>query len=117
MPIHGAGKMIPGFSGDDLTCCRYFQIAGITIRVEADLPISDSTFADKFKKFQMEKPGAAQVRLTHHFSLPRILPARLGREMYRQAPWAIYRKGSSWSYLGIKPGRKKIFRLLPGHIQ
>ena len=82
------------------------SIAGITIRVEADLPIADSTFAGKFKKFQIEKPGAAQVRITHHFSLPRILPARLGREMYRQAPWAIYRKGSSWSYLGIKPGRK-----------
>ena len=86
--------------------CRYFRIAGITIRVAADLPISDSTFAAKFKKFQIEKPGAEQVRITLHFSLPRILPARLGREMYRKAPWAIYRKGSSWSYLGIKPGPK-----------
>jgi hypothetical protein len=29
---------------------RYFRIAGISIRVESDLPIDDSTFAAKFRE-------------------------------------------------------------------
>jgi hypothetical protein len=85
---------------------RYFRIAGISIRVESDLPIDDSTFAAKFKKFQRKRPDQEQVRIMHHFSLPGILPGELGPEVYRKAPWAICRKGSSWSYLGIRPGRK-----------
>ena len=27
----------------------------------------------------------------------------LGDSVYRKAPWAIYRKGDSWIYLGISP--------------
>lgn len=98
--------MIASIGGDDSYNHRYFRIAGINIRVESDLPIKDSTFAAKFKKFQITRPNSEPVRITHHFSLPGILPDELGQEIYRKAPWAIYRKGSSWIYLGIKPGRK-----------
>jgi hypothetical protein len=100
------GKMIFPVDNKNSFYCRYFRIAGVTIRVTADLPICDSTFAAKFKKFEIERPESEQVRLTHHFAIPAIRADHLGREMYRKAPWAIYRKGSSWTYLGIKPGRK-----------
>ncbi len=91
---------------DNKSGCRYFRIAGITIRVAADLPINDSTFAARFKKFQIPRPDSELVRITHHFFLPSIPQCGFGREIYRKAPWAIYRKGSSWTYLGIRPGRK-----------
>jgi hypothetical protein len=36
---------------------RYYQIAGITIQVESDLPITDATFSPKFKCFEMISPA------------------------------------------------------------
>jgi MoaA/NifB/PqqE/SkfB family radical SAM enzyme len=82
---------------------RYYQIAGITIRVESDLPITDTTFSPKFKRFEMDSPGEDKIALRHRFSLPDLKNQDLGVEVYRKAPWAIYRKGNSWIYTGISP--------------
>jgi len=82
---------------------RRFRVAGLTIDVEADLPIGDGTFAPKFEAFRTADDGPAAIRLSHHFSLPDLAGADLGREVHRQAPWAVYRKGSSWIYLMIPP--------------
>ena len=86
---------------DEMTFRRYFRIAGVTIQVEADLPITDRTFDKKFDSFEVEDPGADTVVLHHHFSLPEVKRADLGREVYRKSPWAIYRRDGSWVYLGI----------------
>jgi len=69
--------------------------------VESDLPITDSTFHPKFKLFEVEEPGEDTIYLRHHFSLPDISDWDLGEEIYRKSPWAIYKKGNSWIYLGI----------------
>ncbi len=82
---------------------RRFRIAGLTVDVEADLPITDSTFEPKFALFRTDVQGPAEVVLRHHFSLPGLAGEDLGREVFRQPPWAIYRKGSSWIYLMISP--------------
>ena len=82
---------------------RYFEIAGITLQVESDLPFTDQTFHPKFRKFQKEGPGSDMVTIRHHFELSRLKAEELGREVYRKPPWAIYRKGQSWVYLGISP--------------
>jgi radical SAM protein with 4Fe4S-binding SPASM domain len=79
---------------------RYYQVAGLTIQVNADLPITDSTFLPALKEFEVEGPGDDLV-ITHHFTLPDISSRDLGREIYRRVPWAIYRKGKSWIYLYI----------------
>jgi len=86
---------------DERTACRYFRIAGVTIQVEADLPITDRTFDKKFDSFRVEDRGADTVVLHHHFSLPEVNVADLGRGVYRKPPWAIYRRDGSWVYLGI----------------
>ncbi len=93
---------------------RFYQIAGITIRVESDLPMSDKTFHEKFKHFEINGPQADMVRITHHFALPDLDGKDLGREVYRKAPWAIYRKGNAWIYLGIAPidGDKSLHRVV-----
>jgi hypothetical protein len=86
---------------------RYYEIAGITVRVESDLPITDATFHDKFACFQTSGPGDDTVVVRHHFGLPDPIPGMSGRErpdeVYRHSPWAIYRTDRSWIYLGIAP--------------
>lgn len=82
---------------------RYFQIAGITIRVDSDLPIEDQTFNSKFESFKADGPGPDIVAIRHHFTLPGLKDKDLGQELYRKAPWAIYQKNGSYIYLGISP--------------
>jgi MoaA/NifB/PqqE/SkfB family radical SAM enzyme len=84
---------------------RFFRIAGIPIQIDADLPISGKTFASKFKKFQIDSESKISntVAIIHHFSLPDLHGRDLGEEVYRKPPWAIFRKGRSWIYLGIAP--------------
>jgi hypothetical protein len=80
---------------------RYYHIAGITIRMESDLPITDTTFHPKFKHFEVNGPGEDTITIRHHFSLPDLHNWDMGEEVYRKSPWAIYRNGLSWFYMGI----------------
>ena len=85
---------------------RYFNIAGITIIVESDLPVTDTTFQDKFALFRVTELGNDQVYIHHHFFIPDINKIDLGQELFRQLPWAIYRQNTpseSYIYLGISP--------------
>lgn len=82
---------------------RRFRVAGLAVDVEADLPIEDGTFAPKFEAFRAAGDGPADIVLSHHFSLPDLAGADLGREVRRRPPWAVYRKGPSWIYLMIGP--------------
>lgn len=80
---------------------RYYRIAGITLQVDADLPIGDRTFAEKFRIFQVDEPGSDTVELHHHFYIPRMDIKSLGNRVYRKVPWEIYRHRDSWIYFGI----------------
>jgi MoaA/NifB/PqqE/SkfB family radical SAM enzyme len=82
---------------------RYYHIAGLTIQVESDLPITDNTLSSKFESFEADGPGEETVALRHVFSLPDMGRQNLGEQVYRKPPWAIYRKGNSWIYVGISP--------------
>jgi MoaA/NifB/PqqE/SkfB family radical SAM enzyme len=80
---------------------RYFRIADITIQVDSDLAIADTTFQPKFRQFEVDSPGKDTITLRHHFSLSDLGSKSPGREVYRKPPWAIYKNGNSWIYLGI----------------
>jgi radical SAM protein with 4Fe4S-binding SPASM domain len=80
---------------------RYYKIGGITIQVDSDLPIAESTFHPKFKPFQVNGPGKDTIFIRHHFSVPKFDDGDLGKEVYRKPPWAIYKKGNSWVYVDI----------------
>ena len=92
---------------------RYYRIADITVEVAADLPITDTTFHPKFKHFMVDGPNGDTIGIRHHFSLPDIDHADLGKEVYRRPPWAVYTKGNSWIYVGIDPdpGNRDIHRV------
>lgn len=83
---------------------RYYAIGGMTVCVDSDLPIDANTFSEKFALFETAGPGADNLTIRHHFELPNIDSRDLGELVYRKAPWAIYRKGRSWVYLGISSG-------------
>ena len=82
---------------------RYFEIAGITVQVESDLPFTDTTFDEKFASFRVDGPGADTVVIRHHFELPDADLKAGGEEVYRKPPWAIYRTADGWVYEGIAP--------------
>jgi hypothetical protein len=87
---------------------RYYEIAGITVQVESDLPIVDSTFDKKFELFRAGTAGQDTVLLRHHFGfahLPRGVRRRpVGKAVFSRAPWAIYRVTEEWLYHGLAPG-------------
>jgi MoaA/NifB/PqqE/SkfB family radical SAM enzyme len=82
---------------------RRFGIAGLSVDVESDLPITDGTFQPKFEPFCVPADGPADIVLRHHFALPDLASFDLGREVYRQPPWAVYRKETAWIYVMISP--------------
>ena len=82
---------------------RYYQLAGITIQVDSDLPITDESFHPKFKHFEIERPGDDIVRINHHFFLPDMDGQDLGKEVHRKPPWAIFKKKNSWIYVWTGP--------------
>lgn len=84
--------------------CRYYQIAGLTVQVESDLPITETTFRPKFTRFEVAGPGDDPIVIRHHFGMPDLKTMDWGRCVYRKAPWAIYRKGEAWIYLTVLPG-------------
>ena len=85
---------------------RYYAIGGMTVRVDSDLPIQDHTFAEKFASFETDASAAIAagdelLTIRHHFEVPDLDNTDLGELVHRKVPWAVYRKGNSWTYVGI----------------
>jgi hypothetical protein len=80
---------------------RFFEIAGVTIQVESDLPFGEKTLHRKFECFRVPGPGHDTVTLRHRFWLPDLRDLALGEEVHRKPPWVVYRSGTSWIYAGV----------------
>jgi len=85
---------------------QYFEIAGITIQLESELPITHTTLDPRFGPFQVDGPGEDMVTIRFRFPLPDIYTWDLGEEIYRRKPWAIYKTKDSFIYVGISPIQK-----------
>lgn len=80
---------------------RFYKIAEITIRVESDLPILDTTFNSAIRKFEVDEPGEDVVVIKHHFKehYPHTdLDAEL---IFDSQIWKIYKQPKSWIYQGV----------------
>jgi len=80
----------------------FFSVAEINIQIQSDLPITEKTYAPKFSVFQGSHENNDLVSIHYHFSIPHITERKLGKEIYRSPPWAIYHDKNTWYYLGIK---------------
>lgn len=76
---------------------RYYRVAGITIRLDSELPFDEHTFAPKFRLFEVDGPGDDNVHLIHHFFLPETVD--YGRQVYNKSPWKIYKNEHQWTYI------------------
>lgn len=83
----------------------FFSCAGMTIQVESDLPFEKNTFHARFEEFRVKEPGGDLILIQHHFYLPEMDVGELGEPVHRNPPYAIYKQGSNWVYLGSTEGR------------
>jgi hypothetical protein len=84
--------------------CRYFQIAGITVRIESDLNFAEVAFTPELSVFAVAGPGEDNVTLRHHFEFPRVPAEEWGQELRLIPPWAISRlKSGDWIYRNFAP--------------
>ncbi|MFH2059636.1 MAG: hypothetical protein ABIJ59_12135 [Pseudomonadota bacterium] len=80
------------------TFTKYFKIAGVTITVNSDLPITENTFHPKFKLFETDAPGKDNISIHHHFESPKNLDIKNAATVYDRRPWSIYRTDKYWIY-------------------
>ena len=92
----------------NLAHLRYYQVAGITIQLAADFPLTEDTFNPKLNAFRVEGPGADNVALRLSSPIPPISKLNLGREIYHKSPWAIYRQSHAWVYQGISSDDEEV---------
>jgi MoaA/NifB/PqqE/SkfB family radical SAM enzyme len=84
-----------------LTHLCYFNIAGITIQIITDFPITENTFSRDLTRFQVSDPGLDTISLYLNSSPPPYLAPEEMKEIYRKPPWAIYRYRGGWVYQEI----------------
>jgi radical SAM protein with 4Fe4S-binding SPASM domain len=77
---------------------RDFQVGGVTVRFESDLPITERTFHPKFLEFPADAAASDVVRLRHRFSLPDLSVLASARRVYHRSPWSIHDDGRHWIY-------------------
>jgi hypothetical protein len=78
---------------------RRYSIAGISIRVEADLPFAEHTFQAKFRQFRVEQPGPGQLVFRHHFYWPDLSPEVRGEQVFHAPRYDVFRGDRTWTYL------------------
>jgi hypothetical protein len=85
---------------------RHYQLAGLTVTVESDLPFADDTFSRKFETFRVADPSDDTIQFRHHFGLPGDVEGDFGIEIHRAVNWVISRRDGHYIYRGLMgPGR------------
>jgi len=87
-----------------------YTVADMTIRVRADLPITEHTFARKLDVFRSAESGEDMLMLHHHFNLP----DDRSRHVEITVPWSIAHEEDRWIYDGYHryPGGLRHFARL-----
>ena len=85
----------------DRTRRRFYQLAGLTVAVESDLPFAERTFSRKFDAFEVLGPGDDTLLFRHHFGLPADLDGDYGDEVHRAVNWIISRRDGHYVYRGL----------------
>ncbi len=73
-----------------------FEIGGIALSINSDLPLEGGTFAAKFQLFRCDNGEDNEVTIYHHCGLPKM--KNWGEGIYQRAPWIIYKISSGYIY-------------------
>ncbi|MBD3181154.1 radical SAM protein [Candidatus Poribacteria bacterium] len=92
---------------------RYYQIGGMSLQIDSEIPFDEYTYSPKFKNFRIDGPLDDNITMYHQFSIPPYKDKNLGKEVYRLLPWVVYKKGKSWIYECISgvPGDDRTYQL------
>lgn len=89
-----------GSTGDS----HRFELAGVRIRVESDVPLSAENIHPKLQEFRVGSNGQPDdIAIHHHFGALDVDGVDLGDLVYHRVPWSVSRRGDAWVYLGILP--------------
>ena len=77
---------------------RFFQLAGVTIELTTDFPITENTFSDVLKTFDTQVPGDDIVRIRLSSTVPSSSSLELENEIISKPPWAVFRRRDSYIY-------------------
>ncbi|MFH0726891.1 MAG: hypothetical protein V2B19_11175 [Pseudomonadota bacterium] len=91
---------------------KYYKVAGITLEVRSEVPITANTFHPKFRLFEVEGAGDDNVLIRHHVSSSHVagVTETNKKEIYHKDQWRIFKTDESWIY-----EFKSIFPIDPGH--
>ena len=86
---------------------RYYNIADLTIQLDADVPITDKTFLPKIKQFEADRPKKDKIHLIHYFEIPNLSEKDFGELKHFNPPLSIYMKNKALVYVfRVKEKRK-----------
>lgn len=77
---------------------RVYSIAGMSIQVKADLPLTDTTFHPGLEPFVIESSDGDTIVIHHRFRQPDIEHLKPLEIVYERQPWTIYRSKNGWLY-------------------
>jgi len=81
---------------------KYYKVAGVTIQVNSDFPITKNTFHPKFKLFEVDGPGDDNVVIHHHFSIPDRILSHLNsdqsKKIFSNEFLSVYKTKTNWIY-------------------
>ncbi|MBN1893032.1 radical SAM protein [bacterium] len=80
---------------------RLYGVAGMTLEVLSDLPITDSTFGPNIRRFETTRMGSDVVTMHHHYYLPEFPERQRGRLVLKTGNWRVYQKNGAWFYTQI----------------
>lgn len=81
---------------------RLYELAGMSIHVDSDLPFQSKTFGPALAPFRASQHGDDNIYISHRLGLPDLGLLEKAKVLYRQMPWVIYRVASSWIYLALE---------------
>ena len=102
---------------------KFFEAAGITIKVISEFGITENTFLPKFKQFEVKTARDDNVTIAHHFSSYDFPTESDGLiKLFSNKQWQIFKTSDSWIYqfepvLPGEPGCPVTVKASPDHTQ
>jgi len=81
---------------------KYYKVAGLSIQINSDFPITVNTFHPKFRLFESDGPEKENVLISHHFSIPAKIHNKIDhndtRLIFSNKFLSVFKAGHCWIY-------------------
>ena len=89
---------------------RYFNLAGISIQLESEIPFQENSIHPDLQKFYDSQPDKVDVKIYHYFEIPEEDEKEWGEWVKEQNLWNFYRH-EKYGLTGIKKLEGKVEHL------